>query len=286
MFKFLLYKFGQFCVHRLPLKLSYAITAFVSDMQCHFSPRDRRAVTNNLKVIFPSGSEEQITTLTLEVFRNFGRYLQEFFRMSKFLDREYIARNVKIENIEYLDGLLSEGKGGVLLTAHIGNWELGGVILSMLGYPIVAVALPHKERPVNDLFNHQRERWGVKIVQTNGAIRKCIEFLRENKIVALLADRDFGFSGEVMDFFGRKAMIPKGPAAFCQKTGAPIIPVFFTRTEDFTFRMVFEKPIYPPQSGDEHEVLLQLMKQYTTVIERKIREYPTQWLMFREFWVK
>ena len=284
MFKYLLYRFGQFCAHRLPLRLAYRITVFVSDMQYALSPRDRKAVTHNLKLIL--NTNDDVQPFVREVFRNFGRYLLEFFRMAKFLNKDYIKRNVTLKNIECVDRVLKHGKGGILLTAHIGNWELGGVIFSMMGYPIVAIALPHKERPVNDLFNRQREARGVKIVQTNGSVKKCIETLRQNKIVALLADRDFGFTGKVMDFFGKKAHIPKGPASFSQRTGAPIIPAFLIREQDDFFQMIFEEPIFPPENGDEREVILTIMKKYTSLIEQKIREYPTQWLMFREFWIK
>ncbi len=284
MVKYILYKIGQFLVQCLPIKAAYRFAVFISDMQYQFSPRDRRAVTSNLKIILPF--KENVRQEAREVFRNFGRYLLEFFRMDKYLDKEFIKQHIKIENIHYVDQVLAGKKGGILLTAHVGNWELGGVVMGMLGYPIVAVALPHKERPVNDLFNRQREMRGVKIVQTNGAIRKCIEALRENKIVALLADRDFGMTGEPMDFLNRRTIIPKGPAVFSLKTGAPIIPGFLIRTQEDSFLLKFEEPIYPSQSGDEQKNLLFIMKAYAAVMERKIREYPSQWLMFREFWIK
>lgn len=284
MFKYLLYKFGQFCVHRLPINWAYCAAVFISDLQYHFSPRDRMAVRNNLKVIL--GTNDDISLQVREVFRNFGRYLLEFFRMNRFLNKEYIKNNVQMKNFDCVDRVLKLGKGGILLTAHIGNWELGGVIVSMFGYPTVAIALPHKERPVNDLFNHQRETWGMQVVKTNGAIRKCIEALKQNKVVALLADRDFGLNGEVLDFLGKKTIIPKGPAVFSLKTGAPIIPVFLIREHDDHFTMVFEEPIFPSKSGPEEQALLTMMKQYSSILERKIREYPTQWLMFRQFWIK
>ncbi len=282
MFKFYLYKFGQFCVNHLPTGLIYAITTFISDMQYYLSPRDRKAVKNNLRVILRSN--KNVSPMAREVFRNFGKYLADFFRMSKKLTPDYIQRHITIEHAHYFDQVLKEGKGGIILTAHIGNWELGGIVISMLGYPLVAVALPHRERPVNDLFNHQRETKGITIVQTNGAIRRCVEALKANKFVALLADRDFGVHGELMDFLGKKAFIPKGPAVFSLKTGAPIIPAFLIYKEDGTFRMFLEEPIYPVFSGTEEESIRNLMRQYTAVIEDKIRQYPTQWLMFRRFW--
>lgn len=286
MFKYYLYKFGQFCVTRLPLKAAYRIAVFISDWHYRLSFRDRRSVRNNLKIIL--SSHDRLPGQTREVFRNFGKYLVDFFRMARRLDLEFIKSNVKIKNIEYLECILKEGNGGIVLTAHIGNWELGGMILCLLGYPIVGIALPHKERSVNNLFNRQREAKGMMIVQTYEAMRKCVDIIKSNKLVGLLADRDFSQNGEIMDFLGKKAFIPKGPAIFSRKTGCPIVPVFLIRDPDNTFTMTFEEPIYPPKDNEETERLsiFSTMRAYTDIIERKIKEHPTQWLMFREFWVQ
>jgi len=284
MFKYFLYKFGQFLVNHLPLKVCYRISVFFSDLQYYFSPRDKRSVKNNLRIILPHA--KNIDILAREVFENFGKYLADFFRMVKeSREEDFFTKNTKTIHPEYLTEAMSLKKGGIILTAHLGNWEVGGMVLSKLGYPFVAIALPHKERPVNDLFNSQREAMGIMVVPTSVAIRRCIEALKKNGLVALLADRDFSQNGEVMDFLGRKAFIPRGPAVFSLKTGAPIIPAFFIREKDDTYRLIFEKPIYPSGRHDSVKDILAIMKKYVVVIEQKIRAYPTQWLMFREFWI-
>lgn len=287
MFKYFIYKFGQFWVNVLPLKLSYRVAMFLSDLQYYFSFRDRKAVRDNLRVIASPGSN--ISQMSKEVFRNFGKYLVDYFSMALKLDEHFIEENVKIKNLEVLDEVLKKDKGGILLTAHIGNWELGAMVMSHLGYPLVAIALPHKERPVNELFNQQRERQGMTIIQTSNAIRRSLEALKENKFIAVVADRDFTANGLELDFLGRVALIPKGAAIFTIKTGAPIIPTFMIREPDDTFTLTIHEPIYPQKitSTDvDQDILLSTMKNYITIIEEKIRKYPTQWLMFRKFWIK
>jgi len=151
------------------------------------------------------------------------------------------------------------------------------------------IALPHKERPVNDLFNAQRERWRINVVPSNLAVRKCLETLRNNRCVALVADRDFSAHGERMDFLGRQMLIPKGAAIFSAKTAAPILPVFMIREPDDSYTLSVEEPIFPPQPASEtvdKDIALGIMSRYKEVIEKKIRKYPTQWLMFREFWTQ
>jgi len=287
MFKFYIYKFGQFCVTRLPLAWSYGIAIFMSDLHYLLSFRDRRAVRNNLQAIFPD--KKDVTPMMREVFRNFGRYLVEFFRMRYFVDENYVNNKVRIHNLEAIDEVLSKGKGAVFVSGHLGNWEMGGVVLSLKGHKSVAIALPHKERPVNELFNDQREFWGLTVVPMQQAVRKCLSVLHDNGIVAVVADRDFTQNGRVMDFLNRKALIPKGAALFASKTGAGIVPVFFMREENNEFSLHISDPIYPSSivsNGQvDDEILLEMMEKYKSVIEQKVKEYPTQWLMFRQFWV-
>ena len=287
MFKFFLYKFGQFWVRRLSLKTAYRLAMFVSELQYYFSPRDRRAVKNNLRTI--TKSDEGLDLKAKEVFRNFGKYLVEFFRMANEIDERFIREKVKVENLQHLNDASAQGKGVIFLTAHIGNWELGGLIMGMMGYPTLAIALPHKERPVNDLFNKQRELRGVTVVPLSQAVHRCLSALRSNKAVAVLADRDFTNNGEIINFLGRDVLIPKGAAIFALKTGAVILPTFLVRGEDDSFILHFEPPIHPPlvtNSQVDQATLVNLMKRYAVVIEEQIRKYPTQWLMFREFWDK
>ena len=288
MFKYYLYRFAQFLVNRLPLEASYALAIFLSDLHYFFSFRDRRQVRDNLKKILPP--TEDLRRATREVFRNFGKYLTEFLRMGKMVEKDFLARKIKIQNAGRIQALLKEGKGIIIVTAHIGNWELGAVLLTVLGFPLMAVALPHKERPVNELFNNQRKLPGMEVIPTSGAIKKCLEGLRDNKMIAIVGDRDFSFKGvgEVMDFLGHKALIPKGAGIFALKTGAPIVPTFLIREEDDTFTLHIEEPIFPPSPEadvSEHEAILGIMREYVAVIEKQIRRYPTQCMMFRDFCV-
>jgi len=288
MFKFLLYKLGQFLVNYLPAGMAYRIARFLSDLQYTFSFRDRRAVYNNLSII-THDSSANLKRLTRDVFRNFGIYLIEFFRMRKMVTPEFIEQRIRLHNIQYMNEVKARHRGGIFLTAHLGNWELGGAVIASLGHKMMAVALAHKERPVNDLFNQQREDQGIMVVPVSQAIRRCMETLKNNGLVALVGDRDFNLHGELLDFLGRKAIIPRGPAVLSLRSGAPIIPVFLTREQDGTFDLHICEPIYPPEDKighDNAEAMLNMIKQYLSVIESFIRKYPDQWLMFRKFWVE
>ena len=116
-----------------------------------------------------------------------------------------------------------------------------------------------------------------------------MEYLRDNGLVAIAADRDFADSGEILQFFGKPTKFPKGAALLSIKTGAPIVPSFLLRDEGDTFVLKFAEPIYPPKISErsiEDSIIIGLIRKYVTVIENLIRENPTQWMMFRRFWVQ
>lgn len=286
MFKYYLYRFGQVLVSIVPLRIAYRIAVFLSDLKYLFSPRDRRAVKENLKVI--CGDHVDVRLMARNVFRNFGKYLVEFFCMHTF-DEEFVRKHITFENQVYLDEALKRGKGIIVMTAHIGNWELGGLALGRSGYPLSAIALPHKEKAINEMFNKQRAEGGVTVVPAQTAIRRCIRILKKNGIVALLADRDFSATGVSMMSFGRETMIPRGVAMFAYRTGASILPMFLTRTNDDTnFTLSIEPPLEISESlyGESEEIFMrELMKQQVQVIENRIKKDPSEWLLFRRFWI-
>lgn len=285
MYNYILYRIGQFIALTLPLKLAYNFAIFVSDMRYLFAFRDRREVTGNLKTIFPEKTDKEIAGIRIAMFRNFAKYLVDFFRFTK-IDRQYIKKNIRIENIHYIDEVLSGKKGAVILTAHIGNWELGGVVISLLGYPFSAVALAHKDKRINDFFNFQRESKGIKVVPLEKAVKTSLSVLKQNELIALAGDRNFSERGLVVDFFGKPAFLPVGPALLSLKTGAPIVPGFMVRNKDDSFSLKLEKPLEFKPSGNKEKDLEELMLQYMNIFEGYIRNYPDQWYMFRKFWVE
>ena len=283
MFNYIFYRIGQFIVLQLPLKTGYLIAVFLARLHCFLSLRDRQAVETNLQVIFPDYPPKTIRCLSTGTFENFAKYLVDFFRF-RILDKEYVARNVSVENINYLDEARASGKGVIILTAHLGNWELGGVVVALLGYPLWVVARPHKHMSVDRFFNRQRESTGLKVIPLGRAARLCLNLLKNKGLIALAGDIDFYKNGVCVDFFGRPVVLPYGPAVFALKTGALIVPGFMLRNPDDSFTLRFERPITPVSTGDRDKDISRLADNYKVVMEGHIRRYPQQWYMFRRFW--
>ncbi len=267
MLEYFFYRLGEFIALSLPLKAAYRLAISLSNIHYWFAFKDREVIAENLSVIFPEKSNKEIRVLRKSVFHNFAKYLTDFLRFKK-LNLEYIRKNVRLVNLSYIHEALNKGKGVILVTAHLGNWELGGVVLSMLDFPISSVALPHKSAKVDSFFNSQRESKG----------------LRDKRIIALVGDRDFIGSGSAIDFFNRPAVFPEGPAVFSLKTGAVIMPGFMLRNDDDSFSLIIEKPLVYSVTGDAKTDVASVMGSYRKVFEGYIKKYPDQWYMFRRFW--
>jgi len=280
-----IYRLGKFLASSLPLSAAYLVAAFLGRVYYFLAFRDRRSVKLNLQYILPQASARQRRRISRKLFANFAKYLVDFFRLEK-IDRKFIDENIQIENLHWLDQALARGKGVVILTAHLGNWELGGVILSQLGYPIWAVALPHKNKKVNDFFDTQRARQGIKVVPMGKAVRGCISQLRKKQLVALVGDRDFTEKGLVLDFFGKPTHFTEGPAALSLMTQASIVPAFLLRLPDNRFILKIEKPIDFMPTGNKAKDLADLVRLYRDIFEDYIRRYPEQWYLFRRFWIE
>lgn len=284
MLNYFLYRLGEEIALAFPLKLAYFIAVKISDFHYLFASSDKACVTENLKAIFPQKSEKEIKRIRLMMFRNFAKYLVDFFRFSK-IDSAFIKKNVHIENRKYLDEAIEQKKGVILLTAHLGNWELGGTVIPEMGYRFSAVALKHKDKKVNLFFDQKRKSKGVNVIPFGKAVKQCLNVLNNNEVLALVGDRDFSERGTVVNFFGKPTMFPEGPAAFSIKTGASIVPSFFIRNRDNTFTLKFEKPIEVKRVSDNAEGRKEIIKDYKNIFEEYIRKYPDQWYMFRRFWL-
>jgi len=285
MAQYLLYRIGIWFSLNLPLGFAYWLASFVAMLQYMFCVKDRAAVVGNLSVILSTSDKAVLHKHAKGVFINFAKYLVDFFRFSV-LNKKYIEKYIKIEGRENLFNAFKNKNGVIALTGHVGNWELSAVVTAYLGCSVNAVALSHKDRRVNDFFIRQRESKGIKVVPMGVAVKRCFIVLKNNELIGLLGDRDFSGSGVAVEFLGKSVSIPKGPAMISLKSGAPIVPTFSIRQIDNTYKTIYLPPIYPVKTGNKEQDFLSLTKKCVSVIEDKIREYPEQWFMFREFWAE
>lgn len=277
---FIVYKICQQIVLHLPLKFSYKLGSVISSIYRLFHKRDYSILQKNLRIIFPDKAKREITKCARETFRNFAMYFVDFLYFPK-LNKEYIERNMKIEGLENFNPALFRKQGIVVITAHLGSWEIAGAIAAIFGYPINVIALEHFNKKIQNFFLSQRQAKGVKVIFQKDVARKTLDVLTRKEMVAFLNDKDYFGSGVEINFFGRKILMPRGAAVFAIKTKSQIVPAFAVR-ESGQLKFIVEKPLSYESSGDEKEDIKKITQKIIETIERYIRNYPGQWFYFEE----
>jgi lauroyl/myristoyl acyltransferase len=278
-------KLAELLARLFPRKFSYSIARRVADCYVLFDKRGRECVISNLKQIQANSgvalSQRALHSLARENFLNFAKYLVDFFKFLSFDSRE-MERLVHYGNLpNVIDGLLEHGKGVLFVSAHLGNHELGASAVAALGYKFNGVALWVPNEKLNNLYQQYRISRGIHLIPFGRAARECIAALRRNEVVGVIGDRDFTTSNRTVEFFGRPARLPDGPAKLALATGAPLLPTFMIRLPDDTFAYIVDEPIWADKS--RHSVD-DIMRQVAMALERVIRQHSEQWFLFHDLW--
>ncbi|MBI3317934.1 MAG: mitochondrial fission ELM1 family protein [Candidatus Omnitrophica bacterium] len=249
--------------------------------------RRRKVALKNLRAAF--GREytlEQHQQILKEMFQNLGMTFMEVARLPRF-DREYMKEWIQIppESRQRLEAALSKGHGAILLTAHFGNWELGGIVSALEGYPMLVLAREQGWPRLNGLLTRYRESKGCEVVTKGFPLRRLIRGLQEEgKVVGILADQDGGRNGLLAPFFGRLASTAPGAAALSISTGAPLLPSFVLRKEGAAHAVLLGDPLPIPESGTLEERVRAGVELYLRRLEEMVRRAPSQWLWLHRRW--
>ena len=237
----------------------------------------RAALDNYAAALGRDRGDPQVARVARRAFQNYARMLIDFVLMGSLTPDELVDRVTFDEGRDHLDAALARGRGVIVATPHVGSWDMAGSYAAALGYKISAVA----ERfpgSLNQAVVETRQRFGMQVITLGrAAVRAITEALRANHIVALVCDLEQGPGGVEVRFFGRRAIVPGGPAAFALKTGAALMPATQYRTSPGRYEIRLDPPL-SLQDGETKEMVMQ------RVIDRLqdfIRERPEQWYAFR-----
>jgi len=278
-----MYRLGVPAVRALPEKLVYWLALRGADRFYATDHHGRLAVKKNLRQIFAAQgrrpAKDVVDGTARKTYQYFGKNLIDFFRFAR-ITEEQLEGRFSLQGIDRLQDVHAEGKGVIIVTAHFGNYELGGAVLSSLGYRVSAVVLPQRLAALDHLFDSQREKHGLHVIPLGSSAFGLVHCLRRGELVALLGDRDFTEHGINVEFFGRPARMPVGPAWLASKTGAAIVPCFVSRMVDDSFLFHAHAPIRV-EKGTPVE---QTQKLICAAMEEEIAEQPYQWCIFEDFW--
>jgi KDO2-lipid IV(A) lauroyltransferase len=217
-------------------------------------------------------------------YMNFGRSMMEFAAIDR-LESERIVDMVDFEGRESLDEALAAGKGAILFSGHLGNWELLGAAVAAYGYPIREVVGNQSNPMVDRALNDLRRSQVLGIIHRDMGLKKVFRALSDNEFVAMVADQDARRDGVFVDFLGRPASTAKGPALFAVRRGAPVIGAFIHRSGRGRHLAVFRPPLWPdPSLDDDDDAIVDLVQRYTNALAEEIREHPTEYFWAHKRW--
>jgi KDO2-lipid IV(A) lauroyltransferase len=244
----------------------------------------RRVVAENLARAFPERSPGWRRRVASRSWRHLGREGAALFRLGA-LGADRVRRTTTVEGMEPLQAALARGSGAIVVTGHLGSWEVGGAALAVRGIPVDGVALVQ----ANPLFDADlvasRRALGLRIVSRGDAPREVLRSLARNRVPALVADQNARRGGVFVDFFGHAAATYRGPALFSLRTGAPLFLGVCLRTSRHPqrYRVVIE-PVAVPEGGDLESRVARLTAAHTAALERWVRNAPEQYFWPHKRW--
>ena len=184
-----------------------------------------------------------------------------------------------------LRAALEQGMGVLALTAHLGNWDLLACSQAASGLPLSIVTRRSKNRHVNRFWMESREAFGVGMYADRNSKEQILSDLQQGGVTGFVLDQHMPPKHSTpVTFLGRMCSATPGLAALHLDSGAPVVPVFLTRTSPGRFEVHFEPPVEEQLTGDRERDLRTLTQAYTDVIDRWVAKYPEQWLWVHRRW--
>jgi len=272
-----------FTLKYIPWRLALSFGTMMGSLGYAISERYRKVADKNLSLAYGEDmTASGRAALTKRVFQHFSRMALVECLKAPNLTEDQVRTMVVADSYEYIEELLSRGKGMILLSAHLGNWELLARRAALEGYHFVVVARQSPDAGLNAITDRLREGAGYTVHPRGGSPRPILQTLRKGGIVAILPDQK---SDDVfVPFFGEVTGTVAGPAVLAMKTGAPILPMFCPKQPDGTYKMVLKPEIDTHSTGDSVADTERIMRDINLVVEEIVREYPDQWLWLHDRW--
>lgn len=251
-----------------------------------FARKQRQIAIESLAIAFGKDkTQQEIERIAQNCFIFMAKSAMEvMFLMDK---PKALMKRVEIVGKNNLDVALAKGKGVILVSAHFGNFPLLMARLSLEGYKTAGIMRYMRDERAEKFFMAKRTRMGIKTIYSQPR-KTCVEItiktLRNNEIVFIPLDQNFGTGGVFVDFFGQKAATATGPVVLAQRTKASILPCFILRQEDDTHKIICEPALELEEGRDSQETITINIQKLTNLIEAYIRKYPAEWGWIHRRW--
>lgn len=244
----------------------------------------KRVVERQIAAAFPELSGPDVQSLARRAYAHLGRSSIETALLPSIGQRGVLAMVESVEGFEMVEEAMALGKGAVLVTGHLGNWELAGAYVAARGVPMDVIVRTQANPLFDAYINKTRGSLGMTVVRDHEAARSTPRSLREGRAVAFVSDQGvMGLASTFVPFFGRPAKTPRGAAVFAMKYDTPTFFVTALRQPSGKYRVSVERvPII--RTGDREADIDAIVTSYTAILERWVRAAPEQYFWHHRRW--
>jgi lauroyl/myristoyl acyltransferase len=270
------------CAPRMPRPLRFGVARLAASLFRQLVPVEYAAAQRNISRILPDAKPPAITHITRSLFRNFAYYFADLLSLNRqphAVQQRFVEQ---VHGFEHLQAVLASGRGFVAATAHLGNWELAGRLLSPFGKAVYVLVTPEHHVAVQHLLREHTCPPGLHFVMNDnaGGFVQLLMALRRGNVAAVQVDRGTGHRRDVVaDFFGAPASFPSGPFVLAGAARVPVVPFFCLMRPDHRYEIFIDAAI-PVVRGHEEEALQQMIR----VLEHYVVMAPDQWFNFYDVW--
>lgn len=270
---------------RLPLRLTRFPARILTRSALRFMKRERTRMNDNLTIAFPELDQKERDQVMRGCADHLGQVLAEIAWLWR-ASPDQVERMCEIEGIEHIWNGLEGGRGGILATGHLGNWELLNARLGVAGVPITVAVRELDDSRVDDLVNTLRTRFGSEVIlRGQSAGKQLLQALGKGRGVGLLLDQDIpSIPGVFVPFFNRLAWTPSGAATLALRARCPILPGFIHRRPDGTHKIKIYPPIEVPAEGSLRDKVQGVTAAAAASAEWNVRAWPEQWVWMHRRW--
>lgn len=267
----------------LPEKTAYSVFDRGAKWLVKRDGKSVQRLRKNLSRVSADLTDSQINKLLEEAMSSYMRYWCDTFRFPNW-DKVRINSTVTVTREELLFDGIKSGRGVIVALPHAGNWDHAGAYFCLKGIHLVTVAERLKPERLFNEFLRYRQAMGMEVLALDSrSIVTLAQRLREGHLIALVADRDLSKSGIDVEFFGKPARMPAGPAVLALKTGAVFLTAFVHYTRN-GIHITFDE-LSIPESGTQEEKVAALVQKSANNFERGISQHPQDWHMLQRIWI-
>lgn len=275
------FQMANWLISRLPRTISRSLAVCAGELGYRLCSDRRNAVLRNLTAL--TADLRRRNMLCRSCFHNFLRMLHDFCDCTAGGAERVNSLMFERRGFQFLEAGRRHGRGTLLITGHLGAWELGGMVLAADGFPVNVVTLEEPTPELNVWRKKYRERFGIKTITVGSnkfAFVEIIHALRRNELVAMLIDRPYLNSGVEVRFFERSTLFSAAAARIWQYSSATVIPAFVLQLEPGRYGCY----AYPPIDMSVDETIDKNSQRIANVFQAIIREFPEQWFNFVPIW--